>query len=102
MWDFVIVLALAILPAAGNTIGNVLAEGMRTPKWLVGAALHAAAGITIALVSIDLMPRIMESISSSAMAAAFLCGAAISVVLVQGAKALHLRRGAGSAGAWMV
>ena len=32
MWDFVIVLALAVLPAAGNTIGSLLAEGMHTPK----------------------------------------------------------------------
>lgn len=102
MWDFIIVLTLALLPAAGNTIGNVLAEGMHTPKWLVGAALHAAAGITIALVSIDLMPRILESISSWVMAVAFLCGAAISVVLVQGARALQFRLGTGSAGAWMV
>ena len=102
MWDFVIVLALAVLPAAGNTIGSLLAESMHTPKWLVGAALHAAAGIAIALVSIDLMPRILESVSTATMVAAFLSGAGVSVLLVQGAKGLQLRLGAGSASAWMV
>lgn len=102
MWDFVIVLALAVLPAAGKTLGSLLAEGVHTPKWLVGAALHAAAGIAIALVSIDLMPRILEAISIELMIVAFLCGASLSVLLVQGAKRLQMRVGTGSASAWMV
>jgi zinc transporter, ZIP family len=52
------ILATALLPASGNVIGGLLAESMRTPRWLIGAALHAAAGIAIAVVSIDLMPQI--------------------------------------------
>jgi hypothetical protein len=54
------ILATALPPASGNVIGSLLAESMRTPRWLIGAALHAAAGIAIAVVSIDFMPRTWE------------------------------------------
>jgi hypothetical protein len=59
MSQYFTVLALALLPAVGNAIGSLLAESVRTPKRLIGAALHSA-GIAIALVSIDLMPRILQ------------------------------------------
>jgi len=96
MSDFITVLALALLPVGGNLIGTFLAESVRTPQWIVGAALHAAAGIAIAVVSIDLMPRILPSTPTWIVTSAFLVGAAVALSL-----ALLVRRVRG-ARAWMV
>jgi ZIP family zinc transporter len=106
MPEFLTVLAIALLPAGGNIAGSLVAESMRTPGWLIGAALHAAAGIAISVVSFDLMPRILDHLPVWMLIAAFLCGAAFSVLLMRGVKSLRNRfasgRGGGSAGAWMV
>jgi zinc transporter, ZIP family len=96
MSDFAIVLTLALLPVGGNLVGTLLAESVRTPRWIVGAALHAAAGIAIAVVSIDLMPRILPSTPTWVLISAFLAGAAVALSL-----ALLVRRVRG-ARAWMV
>jgi zinc transporter, ZIP family len=96
MSDFVFVLTLALLPVGGNLVGTLLAESVRTPRWIVGAALHAAAGIAVAVVSIDLMPRILSSIPTGVLISAFLAGAAVALSL-----ALLVRRVTG-ARAWMV
>lgn len=96
MSDFVFVLTLALLPVGGNLVGTLLAESVRTPRWIVGAALHAAAGIAIAVVSIDLMPRILPSTPTWVLISAFLAGAAVALSL-----ALLVRRVRG-ARAWMV
>ncbi len=94
--------ALAILPALGIMTGALLAESMRTPKWLIGASLHATAGIAIALVSLDLMPRIIVQTPVAVVLSAFVLGAMASLLL---ANAEHLLRGRGlrgGQGAWMV
>lgn len=62
MQGFLFVLALALLPVLGNAIGTAIAELSRLPRWVIGAALHAAAGVAVALVSVDLMPRILDTI----------------------------------------
>jgi hypothetical protein len=61
MPEIVTVLLFALLPAVGNFTGSLLAESVRTPKWLIGASLHAAAGIAVGVVSFDLMPRMLAS-----------------------------------------
>lgn len=99
METFAILLACALLPAGGNFLGSVLAESVRTPKWIVGAALHAAAGIAIAVVSIDLMPRILPTTPTWVMATTFLLGAAIALGMALLARKIG---GAGGGRAWMV
>jgi len=74
------VLAIALLPTAGTIIGTLVAETARAPKWVVGSALHGAAGIAIAVVSVNLMPRILEGTPIWLAVAAFLAGAACSVL----------------------
>lgn len=60
MTTFLSVLGFALLPAIGIIIGSLLEESIHTPKWLVGASLHATARIAIALVNIDVMPRLVD------------------------------------------
>ena len=60
MGDYLLVLALALMPAAGNFAGGVLAELVPTTRQTLSLALHAAAGILIAVVGVELMPEALE------------------------------------------
>lgn len=102
MFDFLSVLAIAMLPVAGNIAGTVVAELARTPRWVIGAALHAAAGVAVALVSVDLMPRVLETTPPWLLIALFAAGAAFSVLMAGLVKLLRRHVSGGSAGAWMV
>ena len=86
---FALVTAYACLPAAGNLIGAVLAELARPPRWVIGAALHGAAGIAIALIALDLIPRVLEGLSVPAMLPAFFAGALASLGLAYGIRAVY-------------
>jgi ZIP family zinc transporter len=96
------VLALALLPALGNLTGSAIAELARTPSWIVGAALHAAAGIALALVSIELLPRALEVNATWLFVVLLGTGALLSYLLAQAAIWLSRAIEGGSDGAWMV
>lgn len=101
MSELLIVLAFALLPVAGNLVGIALAESVRTPKWLIGASLHAAAGIAIGVVSVQLMPRILGNTPTAMIYGGFAFGAVLSLMLsmlVQRQK----KNARGTAAAWMV
>jgi ZIP family zinc transporter len=101
MNDFVRVLAISLLPAAGNILGALVAESVKAPPWIIGAALHGAAGVAIAVVSVDLMPRRLPVIPTWMLVAAFAGGAAFSVALARGFKVWAGGR-KGRSGTWMV
>jgi ZIP family zinc transporter len=99
--DYLLVLAISLLPAGGNIAGGFLAENVRTPPWVIGAALHAAVGVAIAVVSVDLMPRIIDATPVWLIATTFFCGAAFSFLLAYGLRAwMGAKRN--QSGAWMV
>ena len=102
MLIFLNVLGFALLPAIGIIVGSLLAESIRTPKWLIGASLHATAGIAIALVSIDVMPRLLVMSPMWLITIAFLTGAGISVLIANVWGSFRHRPGRGTVGAWMV
>lgn len=99
---FLSVLALALLPVGGNIFGAFLSEVSRTPKWVVGAALHAAAGVAIALVTIDLAPRIIDTTPTWLFLTLFAAGALLSYFFARVAVRLTRSLKGGSSGAWMV
>jgi len=97
------VLLYALLPFVGNVIGVALAESLKAPRWVTGAALHAAAGIAIALVSVDLLPRVLDRLPMSIIAAGFLIGAVASVAMAHLVARLQSQRIlAGHRTAWLV
>lgn len=100
--DFLLVIGYALLPALGNLAGAALAETLRSPEWVVGAALHGAAGIAIALVSVDLMPRILDHVPMWVIVLCFLAGAAFSLLLWFGIRLLRRPGGGARSGALMV
>lgn len=57
------VVLLSILPGAGNFSGGMLAEFGKTSGRLLNWALHAASGIVIAIVSVELIPEALRVLS---------------------------------------
>ena len=73
------VLLLALMPAAGNFGGGLLAEFLRVSQRTLSFALHAAAGILFAVVGIELMPEALEGAPPWVMLLAFMLGGIAAV-----------------------
>ena len=68
------VVLLALLPGAGNFAGGLVAEAVpRSSRWL-NWALHAAAGVVLAVVAVEIMPEALQSLSAVALATTFFTG----------------------------
>lgn len=102
MPEFLPILALALLPAAGNLIGTFSAEYLPVSPRANGALLHAAAGVAIAVVSIELMPRIVQNIPAWLLVLGFALGAAFTVLMVRGVRRISERQRARGARTWML
>lgn len=63
MSELLTVIGLALLPALGNFAGGLLAEFRRPSKRSLNRALHAAAGIVLAIVAVELLPRALQNLS---------------------------------------
>lgn len=74
MSELLTVIGLALLPALGNFAGGMLAELRRPSKRNVNRALHAAAGIVLAIVAVELLPRALQSVSGWMVGVAFALG----------------------------
>ena len=79
--DFLVVLGLAALPAAGNFFGGVLAEVFRVSGRTLSLALHLAAGIVLAVVGLELMPEALKTNLPWIPLLAFVGGGAIFIGL---------------------
>lgn len=97
------VLLLALLPAAGNFLGGLLAEWLPISRSALNVALHAAAGIVIAVVAIELMPEALEGAPPWLIVLAFTLGGALSIAIKSAVGAWQCRTGgSGSAGPWVI
>jgi ZIP family zinc transporter len=61
MTDYLLVLAFAALPALANFTGAILAELFDVSQRVFNWALHAAAGIVIGVISVEVMPLVLET-----------------------------------------
>lgn len=99
------VLGLALLPALGNFAGGRLAERFPVSKRQLNRALHAAAGIVLAVVAVELMPAALAQISAWVVALGFGLGGLAYVIL--GSIVEKAQRSGGSKrspnlGTWMI
>ena len=69
-----LVLSLAALPAAGNFLGGLTAEIWAVSSRGLSIALHAAAGIVLAVVGLELMPEALDSSAPWVPILAFIAG----------------------------
>lgn len=115
MPEVIQVMALALLPALGNFAGGVLAEIFRTTRQRLSLALHAATGIILGVIALELAPRAFEGAPPWMAAIGFLAGGAFYLLI--GMVVERLTGGGGekkggdtdpprpatkSAGAWMI
>lgn len=100
------VLGLAVLPALGNFGGGMLAEFMGVPQQRLNKALHAASGIVIGVVAIELMPEALSKISGWAIGVAFGLGGlaymAIEATVEKTLQGAGRGTGGSSLGVWMI
>jgi ZIP family zinc transporter len=100
--DLITLVGLALLPAAGMLCGALAAERWRLSRHAVGAVLHAAAGVATAVVSVELMPRILQDIAPWQLVIGFIFGAAGSVAMAKGVSSTVDRLQLGGTGPWKV
>jgi ZIP family zinc transporter len=104
MNDFWQVLLLSLLPGFGNFVGGLFAEIWQSSPRRLNWALHAASGILIAIVSVELMPNALGTLPGWWVAAAFGAGGILYILLqafvnrLQGAENQSRSR----TGMWMI
>lgn len=84
MSGYLTVVALALLPAAGNFLGGLVSEFMTVSRRTLSLALHLAAGIVLAVVGIELMPEALEVDRPWLVLVAFVLGGFGFVMLERG------------------
>jgi ZIP family zinc transporter len=99
------VLGLALLPALGNFAGGLLAECFHVSRRQLNRALHAAAGVVLAVVAVELMPEALARIPAWAVALSFGLGGVAYVLieaLVDRLQGGEDTQGSGSKSMWMI
>jgi hypothetical protein len=71
---FLSALALSMLPALGYVIGGFIAELVRISDKTISFALHVAAGAIFAVISVELMPQVLQTQPAWAFIMAFVAG----------------------------
>lgn len=95
MAEFLLVIGLAALPAAGNLAGGVLAELVRVSGRTLSLSLHLAAGIVLAVVGLELMPEALSATPAWVPLVSFVGGGAIFIGLDRSIGYVQGRLGGG-------
>jgi ZIP family zinc transporter len=97
------VLLLAAMPALGNFAGGALAEILGASQRTLNLALHAAAGIVLAVVAVELMPKAIEADPPWLIVLSFVLGGAFFVAVDWAIGLLNSRFGGeGGTGPWVI
>jgi ZIP family zinc transporter len=104
MTTYLKVLALASLPVLGNYLGAWLSEHLSLSEPRLSLALHAAAGIVLAVVGVELMPEALRTGPDWAMCLAFVAGGVFLLAVDKLIERFQGRRPgkSGSAAAWLI
>jgi zinc transporter, ZIP family len=101
MTEFFKVLAFATLPAFGNFVGAVLAEIFPVSQKMLSLALHAAVGVVLAVVAVELMPQVLAGTEPWIVVLCFLTGGGGSMLLDKATDFISSRTGTGcESGPW--
>ena len=87
----------------GNFAGGLAADFLRPSRRVLNWALHAAAGIILAVVAVEVMPRALEGASAWLLAVAFVAGGGLYLLVEAGIERWQQgKEESVGAGAWMV
>lgn len=96
------ILGLALMPVAGNFLGGVLAEVWRPSGRILSLALHAAVGIMLAIVAVELLPEASGVLSGWSVGTAFVLGGVLYIVIDVIAQRLTGGGSGGSKRMWLI
>ena len=98
------VLLLALLPGLGNFAGGMLAEFRGASPRMLNFALHAASGIVIGIVAVELLPAALEGLAGWWIALAVAAGGVAYVLIEAGVERLQQKKGSGTdrTSMWMI
>lgn len=96
-----LIVGLALLPGIGNLAGGMVAEFVQTTPRLLNLALHAASGIVIGVVAIELMPEALDNLAGWWIAASFAAGGVAYVGAETSIERLS-PSGSGGSSMWMI
>lgn len=103
MPEFIYILALAAMPAAGNFAGGLAAEMLPISERTLSLALHSAAGIVLAVVGVELMPRALSVEPAWLVILALAAGGGFFVLADKAIDLLNCRFGSeGDSGPWAI
>ena len=102
MSDLWVVIGLALLPGLGNLAGGMMAEFGRTTPRLLNFALHAASGIVLGVVAIELMPEALDNLAGWWIAASFAAGGAAYVGAESLIEKMSTSKNGGGSSMWMI
>lgn len=103
MSDFLTILGLSTLPAIGNFFGGLSSEWLKPSQNFVNRALHGAAGIILAVVSVEVMPSALAIVPVWILAIAFIGGGLFYLLIEAGIHRWQAKQPEGAGvKAWMV
>lgn len=102
MSNYLYVLALALMPALGNFAGGIVAELVPTSRHMLSRSLHAASGIVLAVVGVELMPEALGGAAPPWIIVVGLCLGGAFYVLLEWIIDRVQRGNERAAGAWMI
>ena len=74
MPELLAVLLFALLPGVGNFAGGLVAEWVPTSDRWLNRALHAAAGVVLAVIAVEIFPEALQQLSGWVVGTAFMIG----------------------------
>ena len=103
MGEYLLVLLFAAVPFLGNFVGGTAAERFDVSGRTLNLVLHAAAGIVIGVVAVEIMPRALETKAPSLTIVSFVLGGGFFVLVRWLVDKAQRRAGAeGSSGPWVL
>ena len=103
MENFLRLLWMSALPAAGNFLGSVLAELVPMTARRLSLTLHAAAGILLAVVAVELMPEALRQAPPWIVITSFTAGGLVFIALDHFLENIRTRAGKSSrSGPWTI
>jgi ZIP family zinc transporter len=101
--SYLVALGFALLPALGNFFGGVLAELFTVRERVLSYALHAAAGVVLAVVGIELMPPALATDAPWLPILAFVLGGGFFLLADHAIDMVSARFGGGAeASPWVI
>ena len=83
----------SLIPASGTFAGGIAAEFFKISRKNLSLSLHAAAGIILAVISVELIPRALEASTPWIVILAFIAGGIFFIILDQLINIVQIRFG---------